>query len=164
LRLAVAIIAGVALGVVLTGGVVIGAMIYFEYPGGMRGSYPAVDGDRRLTAVAREATPMIGAVDAFYAAHRACPRPNEPDELAEFRAKLPAGMTAAVQGRFVSIQGKGMELYWLYDVSEPEPRSCTLWRKLGWDRALIWSRGPGGAHWVFDPGDGSDERPVALDP
>src|SRR5689334_15889907 len=62
--------------------------------GGMRPSYRATDGDARLAEIAREAVPMIAAIDAFYARNHACPRPGRPDELDAFRAALTGGIVA----------------------------------------------------------------------
>ena len=56
-----------------------------------------------------------------------------------------------------------MSADWLYYTSPAHPEKCTLWRKLGWDPALIWRRHNGG-HWTFDPGDGTAERPIKLAP
>jgi len=56
-----------------------------------------------------------------------------------------------------------MVMGWLYYVSD-DPRSCRLSRKLGWDPDLVWSRDRDRTQWIFVPGDGSDEKPIRLDP
>ena len=43
-------------------------------------------------------------------------------------------------------------------------RSYTLSTKLGWDPRLVYRRGPKGAQWIFEPGDGSDEKVIDLRP
>ena len=134
-----------------------------EYPGGFPSPYPATDHDARLTGIAGEAIPIILAVEEFHVRHGQCPRPIIPGELAELRAGLPAGLVAKAHGRFVEIRAPGMPAGWLYYVSD-DPGSCTLSRKLGWDPDLVWSRTPGGAQWIFVPGDGGGEKPIRLDP
>jgi len=120
--------------------------------------------DPQLSAVAREARQVIAVIDWFYVQHRACPQPSRPDELAELQSGLGDGYSAEPQGQFVAIRGISMAAGWLYYTSPQHPDRCTLWRKLGWDPALIWRRHSGGGKWVFDPGDGSAEQPVKLAP
>ena len=134
-----------------------------EYPGGLPSSYPATDYDARLTGVAREAIPIIVAVDGFYARHGQCPRPVIPGDLAELRAALAEGLIATRHGQFVLIGSPGMVTGWLYYVAD-DPRSCRLSRKLGWDPDLVWSRNRDRTQWIFVPGDGSDEKPIRLEP
>jgi hypothetical protein len=126
-------------------------------------SYPAAGNDPRLLSIAREAAPLIAAIDAFYRNHGACPQPDRAAELAEFSASLTDGYTAARHGRFVMLQQPQVIPSWIYDTAEARPTACSLWRKLGWDPALIWRRDGDTTGWVFDPGDGSDERPLRLD-
>ena len=57
-----------------------------------------------------------------------------------------------------------MAEHWLYYTSPDHPDKCTLWRKLGWDPALVWRRHRGGGSWAYDPGDGTPERPLKLVP
>lgn len=148
----------------LIAGILFALMPSLRYPGGMTASYRAGDHDPRLSEIAREAVPMIAAVEAFYARHGACPRPGRPAELAEFCADLAGGIVAERRHRFVELHPPGKPLGWLYDAAEPAGGSCTLWRKLGWDPALVWRRNRDGARWIFAPGDGSDEREIAVDP
>jgi len=120
--------------------------------------------DPQLTVVAREARQVIAVIDWFYVQHHACPQPSQPAELAELQRELGDGYSADPQGQFVVIHGISMARGWLYYTSPDHPDRCTLWRKLGWDPALIWRRHKSGGKWVFDPGDGSAERPIDLRP
>jgi hypothetical protein len=67
-----------------------------------------------------------------------------------------------VHGRFVMLHVPNQPPGWVYSASETHPEACSLWRKLGWDPALIWQRDGDKTGWVFDPGDGSDEKPIRL--
>jgi hypothetical protein len=103
-------------------------------------SYIAADNDLRLMAIAREAVPLIAAIDTFYKSHGACPQPSLDDQLAEFRAHLTDGYAAERHGRFVMLRQPQVIPGWIYDTFETRPGACSLWRKLGWDPALIWRR------------------------
>jgi hypothetical protein len=140
---------------------VVGVRADDESLGGMPSGYPATDYDQRLTGVAREAVPIIATIDSYYARYGHCPRPI-PGELEELQGNLTGGFVATHQGQFTSIRTPSMISEWLYYVFEGAGRSCTLSRKLGWDPQLIWERDTDGSHWVFDPGDGSDEKPIRL--
>src|SRR5204863_5267188 len=83
--------------------------------------------------------------------------------VAELEGQVGDGFSVELQGRFAAIRGISMSADWLYYTSSAHPEKCTLWRKLGWDPALIWRRHNGG-HWTFDPGDGTAERPIKLAP
>jgi len=120
--------------------------------------------DPQLIIVAREARQVIAVIDSFYARHRACPQPSLPAELAELQSELGDGYSAEPKGQFIVIGGINMAVVWLYYTSLQHPDKCTLWRKLGWDPALIWQRHREGAKWVFDPGDGSEQRTIKLAP
>jgi hypothetical protein len=118
--------------------------------------------DPRLLEVTQEARQTIAVVDWFYVRHRACPQPSRPAELLELQSGLGDGFTLDRQGQFVAIRGISMSSVWLYYTSPAHPDKCTLWRKLGWDPALIWRRQRGGARWSFDPGDGGAERAINV--
>jgi hypothetical protein len=120
--------------------------------------------DPQLAVIAREARQVISVIDGFYAQHHACPQSSRPEELAELQAELGDGYSVDPQGQFVAIRGISMALPWLYYTSSSHPDACTLWRKLGWDPALIWRRHRGGAKWMYIPGDGRDEIPVKFTP
>jgi hypothetical protein len=118
--------------------------------------------DSRLIEVAQEARQTIAVIDWFYVRHRACPQPSRPAELLVLQSELGDGFTLDRQGQFVAIRGISMSSVWLYYTSPAHPDKCTLWRKLGWDPALIWRRQRGGGRWSFDPGDGGAERAVNV--
>ena len=115
--------------------------------------------DPRLTVIAGEARGVIAVIDWFYVRHRACPQPSRPVELADLQREVGDGTSIERRGQFVAIGGIAMAAEWLYYTSPDHPDHCTLWRKLGWDPALIWRRHGGTANWSFDPGDGTPERP-----
>jgi len=163
MRLAIKFICAVIGGSALLIGGAVGLMAFLEYPGGMRSSYRAADHDRRLTGIAREAIPIITALDGFYLRHGACPQPTAAEEIAEWQSGLPASLTAQRHGRFIVITGPTVGPGWIYDISEPDPSECSLSRKLGWDPALVWLKRSDGAHWVFVPGDGSADKPIRID-
>lgn len=153
---------GVVVGIALVFGMSIRLMAADDYPGGMSLGYPVTYYDRRMTDIAREAIPIIAALNGFYGRHGQCPRPGIPGELTELRTGL-RGFVATRQGQFVEISSPEMITGWVYYVFA-DPGSCTLSRKLGWDPDLMWSRSRAGAQWIFVPGDGSDEKPTRLDP
>jgi hypothetical protein len=121
----------------------------------------AADADARLAVIASEARQTIEVINWFYLRHRACPQPARPAELETMQRELGDGFSVDRQGQFVAIRGISMSSVWLYYTSPAHPEKCTLWRKLGWDPALIWRRHNGG-RWTFDPGDGSAERPLKF--
>lgn len=123
----------------------------------------AADSDRRLMEIAREAIPLIAAIDAFHKSHGDCPQPDRPGDLAEFCAGLADGYTAERHGRFIMLRQPQAIPGWFYDTSAAHPGACSLWRKLGWDPALIWRRDGDKTGWALDPGNGSDERPLRID-
>jgi len=160
-RVAIAILALLVL-LVLAGVPLIVLMVVFEYPGGMRGSYPATDHDRRLTAIAREAAPIIQWIDRYHNAHGRCPRPSESD-LAEANGGLPLGLTATFHNGENEFREAKAITGWWYSATENDLTACELWRKLGWDPALIWRRRGGETKWIFDAGDGREEKTIDLD-
>lgn len=120
--------------------------------------------DPRLAAIAAEARQVVAVIDWFYVRHRACPQPSRPAQLDELRAELGDGYSAEPKGQFTEIRGISMAEGWLYYTAPDHPDRCTLWRKLGWDPALIWRRHAGGGAWSYDPGDGTAERPFRPAP
>jgi hypothetical protein len=120
--------------------------------------------DPKLATIALEARGVVAVVDWFYVQHRACPQPSRPDELATMRSDLGDGSAIEPRGQFTEITGISMAEPWLYYTSPDHPDKCTLWRKLGWDPALIWRRARGGGSWAYDPGDGTPERALKLAP
>src|SRR5262245_13514393 len=114
-------------------------------------------GTKQLIAVAEEARQVIAVLDWFYVRRRACPQPSHPAEMAELQGQLGDGYSVEPRGQFVAISGISTMADWLYYTSPARPDHCTLWRKLGWDPALIWRRAGNTTGWVFDPGDGGGE-------
>ena len=120
--------------------------------------------DARLAVTAREARQVIAVIDWFYRDHHVCPQPSRPADLAVLQSELGDGYSAEQRGQFVQIRGISMAAEWLYYTSPDHPDTCTLWRKIGWDPALIWRRERGGGRWAFDPGDGGPERTLKITP
>ena len=133
-----------------------------EYPGGMRSSYKPTNRDARLTPIAREAVPVIQAIDRYYSAHGECPRPTA-SGVVELRKDLPEDLLATLRGDKIEFRGDKTVTGWLYYSSDAEPTVCQLWRKLGWDPALVWLRRGDQTRWIFVPGDGTDQKMIDLD-
>jgi len=108
-------------------------------PGGMRPSYPARDYDLRLTREAATARPLIDAIAAYQRRSGALPK-----DLSQ-------------------LPGKPSPDPWRYTL-DPDGRHYTLWRALGWDPSLRWEGDGSTGRWVFDPGDGSPEKDIRLNP
>ena len=144
-------------------GLLLGATAVGQAVAGGDAALPARS-DPQLIEVVSEARQTIAVIDWFYVQHRACPQPSQAAELEALQDGLGDGFSIDLEGQFVAIRGISMSSVWLYYTSPAHPDKCTLWRKLGWDPALIWRRHRGGGRWVFDPGDGSQERPLKLNP
>jgi hypothetical protein len=142
-------------------GLLFGAIAAGQAVAGGDAALPARS-DPRLVEVAQEARQTIAVIDWFYLQHRACPQPSRPAELEALQRGLGDGFSVEIQGQFTAIRGISMSSVWLYYTSPAHPDKCTLWRKLGRDPALIWRRHRDGGRWIFDPGDGSQERPLNL--
>ncbi|HYM62875.1 MAG TPA: hypothetical protein VEZ11_18460 [Thermoanaerobaculia bacterium] len=117
-----------------------------DIPGGMRPSYKATDHDRRLTPIARSASATITALRKHYAEHSTYPVALDDLE------PLPPEKSLAGDGQHS----------WLYRRHDLGT-GFTLWYKLGWDPALIYECDGVIGHWIFDPGDGSPQKTLALD-
>jgi hypothetical protein len=137
-------------------------MVVFEYPGGMPSGYKAADHDIRLTAIAREARPIIQSLDRYYQAHGRCPQPSNNDRD-EIRRTLPSDLIVTLRNGETEFREANAITGWSYDVADNDTTTCQLWRKLGWDPALIWQRHGAETKWIFVPGDGSDEKATDLD-
>ena len=159
-RVAIAIAALIAL-LILAGVSLIVLIAVLEYPGGTRGNNRAAIYDARLTAIAREAVPIIRSIDRYYRAHGRCPGPNASD-LTEVRADLPLNLIATPRDGQAEFREAKALTGWLYSSADNDPTACRLWRKLGWDPALIWQRRGSETKWIFDPGDGSGEKAIGL--
>jgi hypothetical protein len=160
-RAVIAIVASLVLLALVAASLIV-LMVVFEYPGGMPPSYKAVDHDTRLTPTAREARPIIQSLDRYYQAHGHCPQPSDGD-LDEIRSNLPSGLIATSRGRYIEFRDTKAITGWSYYPADNDPTACQLWRKLGWDPALIWRRHGAETKWIFVPGDGSDEKAIDLD-
>lgn len=116
-------------------------------PGGMPPTYRAHDHDMRLTRAARTMLPVIDALDRYRITNGAFPADasglagylpdwNDTDDESEIR------------GWHYTRVGAGYEIA----------------IKLGWDPNLIYRFDGKHGQWIFDPGDGSEESPVELEP
>ena len=123
---------------------------------------PAASTDPQLSTIAVEARQAIAVINWFYVQHRACPQPARADELSAMQRELGDGFTIEPRGQFVEIRGIAMTSGWLYYAPASHPDRCTLWRKVGFDPALIWRRHRDGGKWAYDPGDGGAEQPIKL--
>jgi len=137
-------------------------MVVFEYPGGIPPCYRTADHDARLTPIAREARPIIQSLERYYQAHGHCPQPSDGD-LDEIRRNLPSGLIATLRDREIEFRDASAIAGWSYYATDNDPTACQLWRKLGWDPALVWRRHGAETKWIFVPGDGSDEKAIDLD-
>ncbi|MBV9635106.1 MAG: hypothetical protein JOZ40_10795 [Methylobacteriaceae bacterium] len=124
-------------------------------------SYVARDRDPCLTAIARTALPIIASLARYRAEHGRCPTLQD---RAEFAALLPPGTRIGIplQDGFELTQGEPAP--WMYEASAQNPAQCSLSKKLGWDPDLVYRIEGASARWFFSPGDGSDDRPLDLDP
>lgn len=113
-------------------------------------SYNAVDFDPYLTATAKSATPVIQALEHYRRA-----RQVYPTQTAELAPYLPP--ETATPGSTPD----GLVLGWHYAPIN-DAKAFRLSRKLGWDSGLIYRFDGSNGSWVFDPGDGSPEKPVQL--
>jgi hypothetical protein len=137
--------------------------VYLGSIGGLSGSYRARDGDILLTQIARTASPVIIALARFRAAHQRYPDPARDQDLAELSASLPPGLKATRVGRWLAFD-VGAGPVWQYYPDTRTGASYTLSIKLGWDPRLVYFAGSGAGRWVFDPGDGSEQKDIVLQP
>ena len=112
-----------------------------EWPGGMRSSYPAKDYDPRLTREAATGLPLIAAINRYHEENSAFPATKAdlavPSDKAESR--------------------------WDYR-RDQDGSGYSLFHPLGWDPSLQYRSNGTQGQWVFDPGDGSEEKPILLKP
>jgi hypothetical protein len=119
-----------------------------EWPGGLRPSYVAIDGDERLTGEARTASPLIAALRQYHSEHG-----DYPADLTTLRPLLPN--SAFASGQFVD--------GWHYFPAS-NSAGFSLSRKLGWETALLYHWDGADGSWVFARGDGSPDTPIVLNP
>jgi hypothetical protein len=117
---------------------------------GPPGENPA-DRDPRLTALARSAEPIIAAIERFRAANRHFPSIAEAAALDIERVK------GRNLGNFAALGD------WLY-YPEIDGSGYRLSRKLGWDARLLYQREGTAKRWAYDPGDGSEQKEIVLEP
>jgi hypothetical protein len=142
---------------------VCGAVLaYLMGLGGLSPGYRARDGDLLLTQIARSALPIIDALDRFRADRGAYPSRSEAETTA-LTAYLPTGVKIIRAGNWLMFDTGGLSP-WAYYPAEADNSAYTLSVKLGWDPRLVYLRNRDGPRWVFVPGDGSEEKPVALRP
>jgi hypothetical protein len=137
--------------IVAAAAVAAAAMIVLEFPEGMPWSFRARDGDPGLTRAARRALPLAAAVDRFRATSGACPSSRIPADVAAILALLPADQRATAGGAEFS-------------VSPTSPAICRVAVRLTHDEILYRESDGTTVRWVYDPGDGTDTRPVTLAP
>lgn len=122
-----------------------------QTPGGTPPGYPAADRDPRLTALARTALPIIAALEGYRDANGRFPDQAAAAALAVERVRVQN------LGNFVAF-GE-----WLYSPAR-DGGGYTLSRKLGWDPRLVYARAGETKRWIYDPGDGSAEKEIVLEP
>ena len=114
----------------------------------MRSTYEAADSDPRLTTEARTAISTIGALQDYYKLH----------------SKYPASVNDTDLHPTTTISNVGQIVDgWIYWTSS-DGTGFEMWRKLGWDPSLVYRCTGTKGQWIFNPGDGSPEKPIALDP
>jgi hypothetical protein len=128
-----------------------------ELIGGMQPHYPARDYDRRLTAGAQQALPIIEALQNYHEEHG-----EFPADAADLQSLLPS---MPIRGREGNEQRYVYQLIgdWSYARAETT-NHFWLGQRLGWDPSLNYEWDGTNGTWVFDPGDGSPARPVLLNP
>ena len=119
------------------------------------------DHDPYLTQIARIGLPLIAAIQSFRTRYGRCPGPEDQAALTPL---LPPGekIIAVFQGGFVLSHGE--IAYWIYQFPAQGPQQCSLSRKLSWDPDLVYQFEGASGHWLYAPGDGGDDVPLALDP
>jgi len=150
LRISVIVVA-LVLALVLAGYYV---LVVLEWPGGMRSTYGARDQDARLTREAATALPVIAALERYHTQHA-----SFPEDLSVLRDVAPADPGE----KSFWPDSAGSALGWRY-YRQGDGAGYVLSRKLGWDPMLEYHSDGDPGLWVFDPGDGSDEKPILLKP
>ncbi len=115
--------------------------------GGVRPSYKVTDYDPYLSEQAKTARDLIQHIERYHVAQRAYPVDSA--ALLEFLA--PGSGSNATPAPALM---KG----WLYR-RNADGNGYVLSRLLGWDPMLRYEADGKDRHWVFDPCDGSPERP-----
>ena len=108
--------------------------------------------DPRLTREASTATVVITALNRYRSKRAAFPA-----VASQLAAYLPSASATS------SSLKHGFVCGWSYQKSD-NGRGYQLWRKLGWDPALVYECHGSKGRWVFEPGDGSTSKPIILKP
>ena len=122
-----------------------------QTPGRVPPSVSAADRDPRLTALARSALPILAAIERYLAEHG-----RFPDRAAAASLMIDRMQTRDL-GNFVAFGD------WLY-YAMPNGGGFTLSRSLGRDPRLVYERKSDAKRWIYDPGDGSEEKEIVLEP
>lgn len=132
-----------------------------RYPPMRVATFRVQDHDAYLTQIARTSLPLIAAIQSFRSRYDRCPGPQDQAMLASL---LPSDekILGVFQGGFVLSHGEIAP--WVYQFPARDPRQCSLSRKLSWDPDLVYRFDGESGHWLFAPGDGGDDVPLALDP
>ncbi|MCC5848193.1 MAG: hypothetical protein JJU29_08870 [Verrucomicrobia bacterium] len=121
----------------------------FSNVGGIGSDYPAKDHDPKLTEIAEKAGPIFDAIEAYAEEHA-----NHPPSLGNIQDALPAdGIEKTPNGGVHGFRG------WMYFW---EPDGYRLVYRLGWDPHLVYDSRDD--TWTFEPGDGSPETTIVLEP
>jgi hypothetical protein len=113
----------------------------------VRPTFNVVDGDARLTEEAQTGVATIRAINQYHD-----DKGGYPPTAADVGKLIPH---AVASGDFVN----GWKYY-----AMPNADGYVLARRLGWDPSLLfeWTKGRGS--WIFDPGDGTPQKRIALWP
>jgi hypothetical protein len=125
--------------------------------------YQARDGDVHLTKIARGALPLIDAIERYRTEHAVYPDSRSDADMAALTSYLPGSQKVVHIGDRFEFDG-GLLPRWIYSVWGQERAAYSLSIKLGWDPRMSYRRGASGAQWVFEPGDGNEEKVISLRP
>jgi hypothetical protein len=131
--------------------------------GGLPSGYRARDGDLLLTRIARGALPVIGTLERYKASRGVFPNSAGAEDARALASELPPSVKVVRQGGWLAFQTGGPSP-WTYNLLGTDGQSYTLSTKIGWDPRLAYRRNPEGGQWIFEPGDGSDEKVIDLWP
>jgi hypothetical protein len=129
--------------------------------GGVPPAYRARQNDPILTGVARTAKPLMAALDRFRETYGTYPAPDRPEHVVRLQDMLPASVRFLRSGSVRRLVSDGRE--WVYDVAD-QSSGYRISSRLGWDPSLVYEKIGSTGRWMFQPGDGTDERPLTLAP
>jgi hypothetical protein len=154
-----------ALGIAAAAGLLADAAL-IAYPsgiGGVSSAYRARDGDLLLISIARQALPIIDALERYRKDRGVFPNPERAREADALGSYLPSTVKVVRRGGWLAFETGGISP-WTYHLLGDDGSGYTLSTKLGWDPRLVYRHSLGGGQWIFDPGDGSEGKPIALRP